>query len=169
MSNKIFHTDQTWHMAEELASEVLDHYPSTGMHGVLHPLRLLGIVPEFCEFYALPATEFLLAAAFHDVGRINDEEDEEHGKRSAELLKVIHPEVSDLVLDMVRNHCCPVKNSKYQVELEFFKDLDAIDRQRYSESNIQTLRVTKDMPYWTALNNTLLPCSSWEDICERLN
>lgn len=161
--------DQVYLLAEELASEVISKYPLEGIHGAMHPLRLVALVPNFCKTYNLPITDFLLAAAFHDIGRIDDEEDDEHGRRSAEMLKTLHPEASELTLDLISNHCRSVGDSAYPTELEYFKDLDAIDRQRYGEAEIMTIRITKELPYWLELNKALLPCNSWEEICENVD
>jgi len=168
MSSNIHCADQVWEFAEELAGEIIDHYPPTGLHGILHPLRLLGLAPGYCKSYSLPTTEFLLAAAFHDIGRVNDDEDEEHGTRSAELLEFMHPEASKLALDLVRNHCKVKPQSDYPVELEYFKDLDAIDRQRYGERHIKVARITKDLEYWLKLNSSIMLCDSWDEICDKV-
>ena len=50
-----------WDLAGELAEEITPLYPADGLHGLMHPLRLMGMVPDFCQTYRLPAEDFLLS------------------------------------------------------------------------------------------------------------
>lgn len=157
-----------WDLAGELAEEITPLYPADGLHGLMHPLRLMGMVADFCQTYRLPAEDFLLAAAYHDAGRTHDDEDELHGARSARILLSHRPKASALCLDLVVNHCRPPRHSRFPEELAYFKDLDAIDRQRFGETNILTSKITNDMPHWLEVNRTILRCESWSEICRAL-
>lgn len=59
------------------------------IHGLGHVERvmLLGAIIAMQQGFSVRETELLLiACSYHDIGRINDKRDEEHGKRSADAL-----------------------------------------------------------------------------------
>jgi hypothetical protein len=155
-----------WELADEVIGHISNLYPSHGIHGILHPLRLMAMTPEFCHSYNLPVPEFLLAAGFHDTGRTHDEEDEDHGRLALPKLANCYPHKLPLVEDLIANHCRPNPATGFPRELEYFKDLDAIDRQRFGETEIRTFRLGKDLNYWLERNARLQKARTWSEMLE---
>ena len=155
-----------WEFAEEIIGHISNLYPSRGIHGISHPLRLMAMTPEFCRSYNLPTSEFLLSAGFHDTGRTHDEENQEHGRLALPKLAACYPHRKPLVDDLVTNHCKVKPITNFPKELEYFKDLDAIDRQRFGETDIRTFRLGKDLNYWLELNVRLQKARTWSEMVE---
>lgn len=161
-----------WDLADDLSEIIKPLYPATGEHNVLHPMRMMAMVPEFCSNYALPASDFLLASAFHDTGRINDDEDELHGARSATIMHQ-HTHASMLAQLLVREHCknnLPLGQSTDHLRyIMFFKDLDAIDRQRFgAHEQITLLMTNSDRAHWMQVNRILQKCQSWQEMIQEM-
>jgi len=154
-------------LQEFLANLIEERYPQDGLHGHLHPLRLLAVAPEFCDRYGLPESAFLWAIAFHDIARDNDDEDEAHGRAGAEELAAIHPDAcTDLVEALLVQHCLSQEPSgPFAHEVAFFKDLDALDRLRFGPaSDIHYVMITGDREEWEEVFRELLACREWEEM-----
>lgn len=86
------------------------------------------------------------AAATHDVGRIDDGIDLEHGTRSAKWIKnnlsdQMSPELLDKVTYIVHWHVPPDAEAPVMtIELKVLKDADALDRVRLGDLDISYLR-----------------------------
>jgi len=148
-----------------LAHVIEENYPQDGLHGHLHPLRLLAAAPAFCFRYDLPEPAFLWTIAFHDIARTNDEEEESHGRIGADKLLSLYPAAcTDLVEAILVQHCQSRKTSSlWAEEVSFFKDLDALDRLRFGPaSDIRYEMITEDREEWEVVFRALLACGKWE-------
>lgn len=139
-----------------LRSEVL--YKSR-VHGIWHiertalwcgilcmELGVKGRMMELCTVSAL----------YHDIGRIDEREDREHGRRGAELFKSAFPEYTgrerDLICALIEAHSLDDSDSRnimekfvlndydpeYQMLLRILKDADALERFRLTEHSLAT-------------------------------
>lgn len=112
------------------------------IHGFGHGLRVsvycwiiiqyLGIKNQLTE---AQTKEIILAALFHDVGRLNDNADPRHGKRSADWIKKnLEGGVSAEVLTAVANHSLDQPENS-SVQLKILQSADAVDRYRLPKSS----------------------------------
>lgn len=115
----------------------------SSIHGVGHSVR----VSVYCwfiiqsldlekSFSGKEINELLQAGLIHDIGRVNDNTDLEHGKR-AELWarKKLPGELSGAMLFAIAEHSKPPSNlantdQKSQIALDVLKSADALDRYR---------------------------------------
>lgn len=164
-------------LGDNLLPVVTRLYQPNGIHGAKHPLRMMAMVPEFCVTYSLPAHAFMLAAAFHDTGRSDDLADDRHGALGVPImLKELQAnphilggmlgkqEIVDIATHLVENHCRDKFGTEHLRELEFFKDLDAVERQRFGEVEIRTYRITADLEYWLEFDQALMQAETWQEM-----
>lgn len=121
------------------------------LHGVDHMARVFILQELICNKFedkgvAVNREVVRWAAATHDVGRIDDGVDIEHGRRSAQWIKnnlsnQMSPEILHEVTYIVRWHVPPdCKAPKMTTELKALKDADALDRVRLGDLDISYLR-----------------------------
>lgn len=145
---------------DRLRTEVL--YDS-GVHGPAHVERvmLLGAIIAMQQGFSPRETELLLiACSYHDIGRVDDHYDAEHGRRSADmLLKIPLPELSAAELRCIRaavathsthDQLIASFEEEYRVAEEEralcrllcrgLKDADNLDRVRIRDLDVRHLR-----------------------------
>lgn len=137
---KKFETNESWlvHKSE--------------LHGVTHMARVFILQELICEQLVSEGTEIdrqavRFAAMAHDVGRVNDGTDPDHGRRSAEWMKrhlaglFMTPETMDLATYAVYWHVPPDHAAQVMTpELMTLKDADGLDRVRLGDLDIDYLR-----------------------------
>ncbi len=132
-----------------------------GIHGIAHAYRVLLLTRKIAEAERLTNKQkdiLAFCAIFHDIGRINDDVDNLHGKRSVQALKQnlyfgLLQNDTDLVNYIIENHCITdttaYRNvSKYNLNnteeavylLKVFKDSDNLDRVRLGDFDGSYLR-----------------------------
>ena len=156
-------------------SGILQHYNSyaeqidaewflnpQGIHAVSHTKRvlLLGLIISFLEKFSLADWNLLsLAAVFHDIGRIHDGYDPNHGIASYEklieknLLELDNHQEQEILRFLIQNHAIPdqsayKKLNHYELSdidrtlrlYDAFKDADGLDRVRIKDLNPEYLR-----------------------------
>ena len=121
------------------------------IHGVGHLSRVFVLQELICNLLEEQGTAVnreatRLAAMAHDVGRIDDGLDLDHGWRSAAWIKDnLHhrmtPELMDIVTYIVHWHVPPDDEApEMTVELRVLKDADGLDRVRLGDLNPSYLR-----------------------------
>lgn len=143
-----------------IKSEVL--YNSE-MHGIEHNERVFVFVMMLSALHNLEVKDrFLLveAAKYHDVGRINDYKDDNHGGRAAYKLEKLYSalECDDrkILMAMIMAHSIDDEKmdniiNGYKIEdkdrakrlIEIFKDADGLDRVRTNDLNAEYLRTVE--------------------------
>ncbi len=139
------------------------HLYRSHIHGVGHVERvmLLGAIIAMQQGFSTRETELLLyACSYHDVGRIDDHRDDQHGKRSADALPSIPgPNISKEEMSCIqaavathskKDEKIEVYIEKYHVPAELrdlslllckgLKDADNLDRVRIHDLDIKHLR-----------------------------
>lgn len=137
-----------------------------GVHGVMHTKRVLFHTLIQCMVHERSWDEtiiLMMAAVYHDIGRIHDEYCEEHGRYSIQklqdkkidrLIGFTDNEQYYKLFDMlVEYHCKPdefgykfieqsdIEDKKQAIELlNIFKDADGLDRVRLGDLDIMQLR-----------------------------
>ena len=136
-------------------------YKSDG-HGINHNIRVCFFAYIISTNEKISKREFELimeACKYHDIGRINDYEDEQHGKRSADKLIFLHDKYTEEELNYIKtivtSHSrndkdfdkIATKNKVKDINKckklhEILKDSDGLDRVRlhYPYVNIKYLR-----------------------------
>lgn len=121
----------------------MDEQQYSSIHGVGHSIR----VSVYCwfiiqsldlekSFSDKEINELLQAGLMHDIGRVNDNTDLEHGKRAELWIRGKFPdELSDAMLYAISEHSKPQSNltntnKKSQIALDILKSADALDRYR---------------------------------------
>lgn len=137
------------------------HNPQ-GVHGIKHTQRvlLLSLIIAYLERYSDADRDLLgLASIYHDIGRIDDGYDPDHGLASYKKLIQAHLPVSEnkeereMLRFIIENHAIPdqrahQKIDQYQIRDEdrtwrlfiAFKDADGLDRVRLQNLKSQYLR-----------------------------
>lgn len=135
--------------AYEPREEWLAH--DSDIHGVGHMTRVFILQELICdglEQLDIPVDREVIryAAMAHDVGRVDDGLDLEHGKRSTEwiasnLAKRMSPEMLDAVTYCVYWHVPPDSEAPVMsTELQVLKDADGLDRVRLGDLDPSYLR-----------------------------
>ena len=145
---------------DRLQTEVL--YDS-GVHGPAHVERvmLLGAIIAMQQGFSPRETELLLiACSYHDIGRVDDHYDAEHGRRSADMLPELPlPPLGEAELRCIRaavathsthDHMIGRFEEEYRVPEEEralcrllcrgLKDADNLDRVRLRDLDVRHLR-----------------------------
>lgn len=99
----------------------------------------------------------MMAGLFHDIGRENDGEDTNHGKRSIELLNKHHIHTSKDIRQIIEYHCIddsqfPQCSPKTQIMYQILKDADALDRVRFGirtlDARYLRLEISKSLVFF---------------------
>ena len=120
-------------------------------HGVDHMARVFILQELICSQLENQGIEVnrqavRFAAMAHDVGRIDDSTDLDHGRRSAEWIKEnlsadISSEMMDTVTYIVHWHVPPDHEAPVMTtELKALKDADGLDRVRLGDLDVSRLR-----------------------------
>lgn len=113
-----------------------------GIHGFGHGLRVsvyCWLIIQYLELEGQlscgQTTELILAALFHDVGRVNDNTDDDHGRRSAEWIEEnFARKISAETLAAVANHSTD-KSENAPLVLAILQSADALDRYRLPKAS----------------------------------
>lgn len=121
------------------------------LHGPAHMIRVFILQELICQQLEKEGTQIdreatRWAASVHDIGRVDDGNDLEHGRRSAEWMKQnapadMSPETLDTATYIVHWHVphddeAPVMTT----ELKILKDADGLDRVRLGDFDERYLR-----------------------------
>ncbi|MBK8820456.1 MAG: HD domain-containing protein [Saprospiraceae bacterium] len=156
-----------------------------GIHGIEHAYRVLLLVREIAAQEKLSSKlmkQLEFCAIFHDIGRINDEIDDLHGKRAIQLLIKnsfwgLEKYDNQLVRFIIENHCIYDSLSRMTVGnynlhnteesiylLSIFKDADNLDRFRIGDFDSKYLRnkssysliTTASQLFFTGVNQIII-------------
>ncbi len=131
-------------------------YPSI-IHGYNHSIKVVLFSYILCKMYNVNSIDMQIAldaAAYHDIGRCNDDEDLIHGENSAELIEpanlnksIVYNDIINLKLlkAVITAHSLDDKDkdlvyskyfnedvySRYTILWKILKDADALDRTRF--------------------------------------
>lgn len=153
------------HICEEYNEIIKGILDKTFEHGINHLYRvsiLSGMIHElvredYDDLNDTTLIHVMMAGLFHDIGRENDEEDTEHGKRSIELLDKHHIHISKDMRQIIEYHCkddiqFPQCSSKIQIMYQILKDADALDRVRFGIRALDTrylrLEISKSLVFF---------------------
>lgn len=132
-------------------------------HDEKHTKRVLLLALLIGNYMKLPKArlrELAEAAIYHDLGRINDEIDNEHGKRSKELYLMDAEKPKRIVEFLIEYHCTPdadgyaaidklpwlSKDKKTSIMLyNILKDADALDRVRFGIKALDVKQLRLDI------------------------
>ena len=139
------------HICEEYNEIIKGIMDKTFEHGINHLYRvsiLSGMIHEivredYDDLNDTTLIHVMMAGLFHDIGRENDEENTEHGKRSIELLDKHHIHISKDMRQIIEYHCIddsqfPQSSPKIQIMYQILKDADALDRVRFGIRALDT-------------------------------
>ena len=129
-----------------------------GGHGPAHTKRVLYLALMIAEDYNLSDEEYeilALACCYHDIGRMHNDTDDNHGELSAQ--KVIEmglleqynstSKEKELILNLIRMHCLDDHlfdaEGRRKLLYQILKDADGLDRVRYGDLNPRYLRLGK--------------------------
>lgn len=137
-------------------------YRPEGIHGVMHTRRvlLLNIIISLLQGCSERQLNILCTAAlFHDIGRINDNVDPQHGKESFRkarhlgLLNEMASSEGQILKYIIENHCISDRQAREalpdygltdekesQYLFDIFKDADGLDRVRINDLDSRQLR-----------------------------
>lgn len=148
----------------EMIKETIFPYDSQG-HGKSHCLRVLFLSLLIANLEDIKDVDLIyslcLAAAFHDIGRDNDIEDDEHGTKSYEIFQDLFGK-NNIVEFLMLYHCkddaiAKAELNKYNFKdsnkvwnlFKILKDADALDRVRFGirdlDLNYLRLEVSKSL------------------------
>ena len=99
------------------------------IHGILHNLRVCLYSFYLGNKYNVDENLMKLAiyaALYHDIGRVDDSKDDEHGERSAMLLPRLRLDVTEEELKMlqVAIKCHSLRDSEFEKNIEGIKDIE---------------------------------------------
>lgn len=97
-------------ISARLLSTIRDQYrlPWCGTHGAIHWARVMENGLRLAEFTGAKTEVVKLFAVFHDACRLNENEDDFHGRRGADLaarLRGIHLKLSDADFELLYDAC----------------------------------------------------------------
>jgi len=81
----------------------------------------------------------MVAAIFHDIGRVNNSNDNSHGDKSIEKIKEYGFVFTEKVNKIISLYCKGDRKTKDTL-IKIFKDADALDRVRTNDLDINLLR-----------------------------
>lgn len=113
----------------------------SGIHGYTHGLRVSVYCWVIIQYLKVEQhltlkqiSDLLRAAIYHDIGRLNDNSDPDHGIRSAQWLDTMFPEMSRVVKNAVALHSqegiSTLVSNDEKLLLMILKSADALDRYR---------------------------------------
>ena len=127
-----------------------------GDHGIGHTRRVLNIALKLADQYSLSANDkklLAIACCYHDIGRINDWTDDEHGFYSSQkMVKLeldqkheLSEDELELVLDLITFHSLDddqyIADGNDLLMYQIIKDADALDRLRFDDLDTKYLRL----------------------------
>jgi hypothetical protein len=127
------------------------HY--AGIHGIGHIARVLVWVAHLSELtrMELRSEELFWAAGLHDIRRLDDGKDAEHGMRAAtwvhEVFPLVRPDIAGsldvaLVASLCRDHATSDEHiASWTPELTVLKDADGLERVRIHDLDARRLRL----------------------------
>lgn len=154
-----------YHMyAERISPELFKN--SRGIHGISHAKRVLLlslVLADLEDIFDSDLDILAFASVYHDIGRINDDEDCSHGVMSytklndLNLLKRVYLDKTDkaILRFIIENHCVSdeialeklksIKSLKGEMDrviklYRIFKDADGLDRVRIKDLDTKYLR-----------------------------
>ncbi|WP_129738738.1 HD domain-containing protein [Massilimicrobiota timonensis] len=146
------------HICEEYNEIIKGILDKTFEHGINHLYRvsiLSGMIHElvredYDDLNDTTLIHVMKAGLFHDIGRENDEEDTEHGKRSIELLDKHHIHIRKDMRQIIEYHCkddslFPECSSQMKILYQILKDADALDRVRFGIRALNTRYLRLDI------------------------
>jgi HD superfamily phosphodiesterase len=119
-------------------------------HSLIHAAKVCLFVSVIGESLGINEKDLLslmMAAIFHDIGRINNTDDAKHGDRSVEKLKGHGFYIPKAVDTIIRLHSRGNSKSKNEHLVKIFKDADAIDRVRTNDLDERFLRFAETKKY----------------------
>lgn len=146
LESKIQEVTDDYAAYRDLITEYVDFQIDDDEHGKLHSARVMLnslILANEMDLSEADIDKLCTAAAFHDSMRDNNDEDENHGKKSAEYYKDFANDCPDIVKydktveQLIRYHSMPDDEgvtafSEDDIHLfKIFKDADALDRVRF--------------------------------------
>lgn len=141
------------------------HNPK-GIHGILHAKRVLLLtllLSKLCKLSEIESQILCDAAIYHDIGRVDDFEDEVHGKLSYMKLESLglvneNKEYMNTLKYIITGHSISdtiafASINKYKIKdkkrairlLKIFKDTDGLDRVRIDDLDVNYLRNDESM------------------------
>ena len=128
-----------------------------GDHGIAHTKRVLYLSSLLAEHYSLNKDYWEIlafACCYHDIGRVNDLTDPDHGQMSVEKCKRLQlDKISGLSVDSwkivelliefhsIDDNLFTTNNSTINLMYQIIKDADAIDRLRFNDLDEKYLRL----------------------------
>jgi len=103
------------------------------IHGVSHALRVMMYSYILCKVYKIDRVEpFLVAASIHDIKRINDKKDINHGKRASEWFYKNNIRIkNNFSKEEIKEICLAVEGKEGKLKINsILKSADALDRYR---------------------------------------
>tara|TARA_Y100000310_G_scaffold311808_1_gene358463 strand:- start:2229 stop:2942 length:714 start_codon:yes stop_codon:yes gene_type:complete len=103
------------------------------IHGINHALRVIIYSYILCKIHKIDRFEpFLLAASIHDVKRLNDREDINHGKRTSDWFYKSNIKIKkNLSNEEIKEICLAVEGKEDKLKINsILKCADALDRYR---------------------------------------
>ncbi len=154
-----------------------------GVHGIFHTKRVLFLtlcLADTLEFDEDSIDLICIAAVYHDIGRINDNLDPQHGILSykkavqAGLICYEKPEKQEIVRFLIENHCISdqeaynrlpeynINNHKKTLNLySVFKDADGLDRIRINDLDIKHLRTETAKDFLLVTRQLIIELERW--------
>ncbi len=151
------------------------------IHGIGHIERVLlfgGLIAMHNQCNEADTALLLTACSYHDIGRVNDSLDDDHGKRSSEMLpSVIALPAEDMAIVQAAIYAHSVDDSRMEDIIRAFgiydkqralniarmlKDADALDRVRVFDLNPNYLRFACSKNYVDFANTLFKIYSSKE-------
>lgn len=139
-------------MTDNLIQTDSNQYKKSELHGVNHTRRVSFNVRLLADIDGLSEEDkkiLLTAAMYHDIGRVNDDEDPSHGAysvkkmKSRQLISEFSEEDQELIYFLIYEHSLPKRKNKedisglkpglkerYSTMLKYLKDADKLDRVR---------------------------------------
>jgi putative nucleotidyltransferase with HDIG domain len=145
-----------------------------GLHGLAHAARVLVLAEMIADRRSDCDLEVVRwAAAYHDVGRVDDSVDPDHGMRSAGLFlryarTPLEPTRHGLVAYAMTWHA-PEDDQvpAWTPELRVLKDADALDRVRlgdFDSGYLRTSEAAQLIEYAEALYRQAPQAASWREV-----
>ncbi len=142
-----------FNVENEIGLKIKDNFisekvKSGGIHGIAHTYRVMFWVLTLAEVIKFRGNRInyleikttLFAAFIHDLARINNRVDADHGRKAAQKFqdfigKKLPPQAAAKCLNAVRVHSDREDPPQKELEWILLKDADALDRGRFSPPN----------------------------------
>ncbi len=118
----------------DINTDIFDSYNGLGIHGFRHQFRVMLYIWILTQMLHISITkesliELLQAALYHDIMRINDNSDAEHGAKSARWIESQYQFIDKQIIDAVKKHNQP-NGGDTSIYTALLKTADALDRYR---------------------------------------